>query len=377
MADKDLRPLIDQLPAGRQGHAGRGAHPHLPAGLGLRRQCAGQPQRAVRALLSRLLAAQSRAPSRLHRPQPRRPPGRPVPEGAATSNADVRWGCAQAEFASAFRAGPTSPGAAVSHPEGLPHKRELAHVGSVFPTVEINGTFYSMQRPEVFGRWAELMPDDFVFAVKGPRFLTHMKRLNEPVAPLGNFIASGLLRLGRQARPDPVAVPAELPLRPREARSLLQAAAARHRAARCLRPPARPPAEGAGLAAHRSASPAAAACARGPPRELPRPGLHRPAAPIRHGAGLRRHGRLAAADGSHRPTSSTAACTARASSIAAATAPPRSSRWAERIACVARRQADARRHLRRRDAAEVRAARRVRLFRQHRQAQGAAAMPRR
>ena len=87
------------------------------------------------------------------------------------------------------------------YPKGLPHKRELAHIGSIFPTVEINGTFYSMQRPDSFGRWAELTPDDFVFAVKGPRFLTHMKRLNEPVAPLANFIASGMLRLGPKLGP--------------------------------------------------------------------------------------------------------------------------------------------------------------------------------
>ncbi|MBL6616571.1 MAG: DUF72 domain-containing protein [Reyranella sp.] len=87
------------------------------------------------------------------------------------------------------------------YPEGLPRKRELAHVGSIFPTVEINGTFYSMQRPESFGRWRELTPEDFVFAVKGPRFLTHMKRLNDPVAPLGNFIASGVLRLDGKLGP--------------------------------------------------------------------------------------------------------------------------------------------------------------------------------
>jgi uncharacterized protein YecE (DUF72 family) len=87
------------------------------------------------------------------------------------------------------------------YPKGLPYNRELAHVASVFPTVEINGTFYSMQRPSSFGHWAEATPDDFVFAVKGPRFLTHMKRLNEPVAPLANFIASGLLRLGRKLGP--------------------------------------------------------------------------------------------------------------------------------------------------------------------------------
>jgi uncharacterized protein YecE (DUF72 family) len=87
------------------------------------------------------------------------------------------------------------------YPKGLPHNRELAYIASVFSTVEINGTFYSMQRPDAFGRWAEVTPDEFVFAVKGPRFLTHMKRLNEPVAPLANFIASGLLRLGSKLGP--------------------------------------------------------------------------------------------------------------------------------------------------------------------------------
>ena len=87
------------------------------------------------------------------------------------------------------------------YPKGLPQKRELAHASSVFPAIEINGTFYSMQRPEVFGRWTAETPDDFIFAVKGPRFLTHMKRLREPAAPLANFFASGLLRLGRKLGP--------------------------------------------------------------------------------------------------------------------------------------------------------------------------------
>jgi uncharacterized protein YecE (DUF72 family) len=87
------------------------------------------------------------------------------------------------------------------YPKGLPHNQELTHVGSVFSSVEINGTFYSMQRPDTFAGWAAATPDDFVFAVKGPRYLTHMKRLREPVAPLANFIASGLLRLGPKLGP--------------------------------------------------------------------------------------------------------------------------------------------------------------------------------
>ena len=87
------------------------------------------------------------------------------------------------------------------YPKGLPHNRELAYIASIFPSVEINGTFYSMQRPDSFARWAEATPEDFLFALKGPRFLTHMKRLSDPVAPLGNFIASGVLRLGPKLGP--------------------------------------------------------------------------------------------------------------------------------------------------------------------------------
>lgn len=87
------------------------------------------------------------------------------------------------------------------YPEKLPRKRELAFAASVFRSIEINGTFYGMQWPDAFARWAEETPDDFVFAVKGPRFLTHIKRLREPTAPLANFMASGLLRLGAKLGP--------------------------------------------------------------------------------------------------------------------------------------------------------------------------------
>ncbi|MBS0546941.1 MAG: DUF72 domain-containing protein [Proteobacteria bacterium] len=87
------------------------------------------------------------------------------------------------------------------YPEGLPQKKELAHAASVFRSIEINGTFYSMQRAESFGHWGAETPDDFVFAVKGPRYITHMLRLKNAEAPLGNFFASGLLRLGAKLGP--------------------------------------------------------------------------------------------------------------------------------------------------------------------------------
>ncbi len=89
----------------------------------------------------------------------------------------------------------------VFYPEGLPQKKELAYAAGIFSTIEINGTFYSLQRPEYFRAWADQTPDDFVFAVKGPRFLTHMKKLKDFEAPLANFLANGLLELGPKLGP--------------------------------------------------------------------------------------------------------------------------------------------------------------------------------
>jgi uncharacterized protein YecE (DUF72 family) len=83
----------------------------------------------------------------------------------------------------------------------LPQKRELEYASRVFRSIEINGTFYSLQRPEFFARWAAETPDDFVFAVKGPRFITHMKKLRDAEVPLANFLASGIFRLGRKLGP--------------------------------------------------------------------------------------------------------------------------------------------------------------------------------
>jgi uncharacterized protein YecE (DUF72 family) len=87
------------------------------------------------------------------------------------------------------------------YPEKLPHKRELAYAASQLSSIEINGTFYSLQRPESFERWAAETPEEFVFSLKGPRYITHILRLGEARTPLANFLASGLLRLGRKLGP--------------------------------------------------------------------------------------------------------------------------------------------------------------------------------
>jgi uncharacterized protein YecE (DUF72 family) len=87
------------------------------------------------------------------------------------------------------------------YPAGLVQDRELEYASRRFNTLEINGTFYSLQRPEYFERWAEQTPARFVFAVKGARYLTHMLKLKNPRPPLANFFASGVLKLGAKLGP--------------------------------------------------------------------------------------------------------------------------------------------------------------------------------
>lgn len=88
------------------------------------------------------------------------------------------------------------------YPAKLPHNRELHYAAEQFSTIEINGTFYSLQRPTSFEKWSHATPEDFVFAVKGSRYVTHMRRLREgtPQA-VANLYASGLLRLGPRLGP--------------------------------------------------------------------------------------------------------------------------------------------------------------------------------
>ncbi len=93
------------------------------------------------------------------------------------------------------------PWRGVFYPAGLPQKQELSFAASRFPSIEINGTFYGLQKPQDFTAWREATPDDFVFAVKGSRYITHMKRLKDIEIPLANFFASGLLNLRHKLGP--------------------------------------------------------------------------------------------------------------------------------------------------------------------------------
>jgi uncharacterized protein YecE (DUF72 family) len=87
------------------------------------------------------------------------------------------------------------------YPKGLVHRRELEYLARQVNSVEINGSFYSLQRPERYRSWFEQTPEDFIFAVKGGRFITHMKQLRAVDTALANFFASGVLALGRKLGP--------------------------------------------------------------------------------------------------------------------------------------------------------------------------------
>lgn len=87
------------------------------------------------------------------------------------------------------------------YPSDIPRRAWLAYAASVFDSVELNGTFYSLKSPDVFRRWVAETPDDFVFAVKGSRFVTHNLKLANADVALANFFASGVLALGRKAGP--------------------------------------------------------------------------------------------------------------------------------------------------------------------------------
>ncbi|MGW8566456.1 DUF72 domain-containing protein [Isoptericola sp. NPDC055881] len=87
------------------------------------------------------------------------------------------------------------------YPDGTRRADELSYAAARFGSLELNGTFYGLQRPSSFLRWRDQVPPGFTFAVKGSRYVTHLKRLREPGTALANFVASGLLALGDRLGP--------------------------------------------------------------------------------------------------------------------------------------------------------------------------------
>lgn len=146
--------------------------------------------------------------------------------GAASASPRIRVGISGWRYA---------PWRKVFYPADLPQRLELQYAATVFDTLEINGSFYSLQQPSSWIAWRETTPDDFVFTVKGPRYITHLLQLNDVRRPLANFLASGLLALNDKLGPilwqfpprmrfDPARFEAFLSMLPRDTAEALELA---------------------------------------------------------------------------------------------------------------------------------------------------------
>jgi uncharacterized protein YecE (DUF72 family) len=114
------------------------------------------------------------------------------------------------------------------YPKGLPQRRELEYASWALNSVEINGSFYSLQLPSSYQQWYLDTPDDFVFAVKGARYITHMKKLRDVKVPLANFFASGVLALGKKLGPILWQLPPNLSWNRERLEEFLELLPARH-----------------------------------------------------------------------------------------------------------------------------------------------------
>lgn len=94
-----------------------------------------------------------------------------------------------------------APWRGVFYPKGLRQDDELAFASRALGSIEINGSFYSLQYPSRYRHWHDQTPEDFIFAVKAPRYITHVRRLQEIETPLANFFASGVLALNAKLGP--------------------------------------------------------------------------------------------------------------------------------------------------------------------------------
>jgi len=104
-----------------------------------------------------------------------------------------------------------APWRGVFYPEKLPQAKELQYASRMLPTIEINGSFYSLQSPASYAEWHDATPDGFVFALKAPKYITHLRRLKEIGTPLANFFANGLFELKDKLGPILWQFPPRLP----------------------------------------------------------------------------------------------------------------------------------------------------------------------
>jgi uncharacterized protein YecE (DUF72 family) len=100
------------------------------------------------------------------------------------------------------------------YPAKLAQARELEYAGRIFSSIELNGSFYSLQRPSSYRQWARQTPPGFVFAVKGGRYITHMLKLRNAETAIANFFASGLFELAGKLGPILWQFPPQLKFHP-------------------------------------------------------------------------------------------------------------------------------------------------------------------
>jgi uncharacterized protein YecE (DUF72 family) len=115
-----------------------------------------------------------------------------------------------------------APWRGVFYPKGLPQRRELEFASRALPTIEINGSFYSLQKPAYYAAWDRETPKGFVFSVKGSRFITHMLKLKEPERAMARFYGSGVLGLGPKLGPILWQFPPNLKFDPERFRRFLE-----------------------------------------------------------------------------------------------------------------------------------------------------------
>ncbi len=89
----------------------------------------------------------------------------------------------------------------VFYPEGLPHARELEYASRQLTAIEINGTYYSTQKPATFAKWRDETPEDFVFSLKASRYTTNRRELAGAKESIHRFLHSGLAELGPKLGP--------------------------------------------------------------------------------------------------------------------------------------------------------------------------------
>src|SRR5215203_3284067 len=86
-------------------------------------------------------------------------------------------------------------------PAGRPQGRELEYASRKLSAIEINGTYYSSQKPATFAKWRDETPDDFIFSLKASRFATNRRVLAEAGESIQRFVTGGITELAHKLGP--------------------------------------------------------------------------------------------------------------------------------------------------------------------------------